>query len=49
MSLSSDLDPLFLKALKLLQSKNKESADQIKELLDEILAQRKKQVIFIER
>jgi hypothetical protein len=38
---SSDLDPLFLKALKLLQSRSKESRDQLRQLYDEIVAQRR--------
>lgn len=41
----SELDPVFIKALKLLHSKNKDAADQLKELLDDVLAQRKKQVM----
>jgi hypothetical protein len=38
---SSDLDPLFLKALKLLQSRSKESRDQLRQLYDEVVIQRK--------
>ena len=36
-----ELDPLFLKALKLLNSRSKESTEQLKQLLDDVLAQRK--------
>lgn len=36
-----ELDPLFVKALRLLHSKNKDSADQLKQLLDDVLAQKK--------
>lgn len=38
---ATDLDPLFVKALKLLNSKSKESAAQLKAMLDEAIAQRK--------
>ncbi|XP_072015427.1 integrator complex subunit 12-like [Amphiura filiformis] len=33
-----ELDPLFVKALGFLRSKNKESADQLRELLDDVIA-----------
>ena len=36
-----DLDPMFVKALRLLQSRSKESTDQLKQMLDEVLAQRR--------
>lgn len=41
---SADLDPSFVKGLKLLLSKSKESHDQLKQMLDEVLDQRKKEV-----
>ena len=33
-----ELDPLFVKALGFLRSKNKESAEQLRELLDDVIA-----------
>ena len=36
-----ELDPLFLKALKLLNSRNKDAIDQLKKLLDDVLGKRK--------
>lgn len=41
MMASSDLDPLFIKALKLLQSRSKESRYQLRQLYDEVVAERK--------
>ncbi|KAF8777119.1 integrator complex subunit 12-like [Argiope bruennichi] len=38
---STDLDPLFVKGLRLLHSKNKDSTEQLKQLLDEVIAQTK--------
>ena len=38
---ATDLDPLFVRALKLLNSKSKESAAQLKAMVDEAIAQRK--------
>lgn len=38
---SLDLDPVFVKALKLLHSKSKDSAAQLKQMLDDCIAQRK--------
>jgi len=38
---SLDLDPVFVKALKLLHSKNKDSAAQLKQLLDDCIVQKK--------
>lgn len=39
-----ELDPLFVKGLRLLHSKNKDSAEQLKQLLDEAIAQSKQSV-----
>ncbi|PIK40383.1 putative integrator complex subunit 12 [Apostichopus japonicus] len=39
---SMELDPLFLKALTLLRSKSRESTDQLKALLDEVLGKKPK-------
>lgn len=39
---SMELDPLFLKALTLLRSKSRESTDQLKALLDEVLGKKSK-------
>ena len=36
-----ELDPLFVRALKLLQSKSKDAADQLKQMHDDIISQRK--------
>ena len=36
-----ELDPLFVRALKLLQSRNKDAADQLKQMHDDVIAQRK--------
>lgn len=36
-----ELEPYFVKALKLLQSKTKESTVQLKAMLDDVIAQRK--------
>ena len=36
-----ELDPLFVKALKLLHSKSKESTDQLRDMLNEVLNKRK--------
>ena len=36
-----DLDPIFVKALKLLHSKAKDSTSQLKAMLDDAIAQRK--------
>ena len=36
-----DLDPLFLKALKLLHSKSKDAAEQLKAMHDEVVAKKK--------
>ncbi|XP_035204459.1 integrator complex subunit 12-like [Stegodyphus dumicola] len=38
---STELDPLFVKGLRLLHSKSRESADQLKMLLDDAIAQSK--------
>ncbi|CAL1284285.1 unnamed protein product [Larinioides sclopetarius] len=38
---STDLDPLFVKGLRLLHSKSKDSTEQLKQLLDEVIAQSK--------
>lgn len=38
---SMELDPLFVKGLRLLHSKNKDSAEQLKQLLDDAIAQSK--------
>ena len=37
----TDLDPTFIKALRLLHSKSKDSADQLKQLLDDVLHAKK--------
>ena len=37
----TELEPYFVKALKLLQSKTKESTIQLKAMLDDVIAQRK--------
>ena len=39
--MSSDLDPVFVKALKLLQSRSKDSYCQLKQMYDEVVAQRR--------
>lgn len=39
-----DLDPMFVKGLRLLHSKSKDSADQLKQLLDDAIAQSKQSV-----
>jgi len=39
--LSSDLDPVFVKALKLLQSRSKDSYFQLKQMYDDVVAQRR--------
>jgi len=41
---SSDLDPVFVKALKLLQSRSKDSYFQLKQMYDEVVAQRRDEV-----
>lgn len=41
---SADLDPTFVKGLKLLLSRSKESHDQLRQMLDEVLDQRKKEI-----
>ena len=41
---SQDLDPLFVKALRLMHSKSKESGEQLKQMLDDLIAQRKAQM-----
>ena len=41
---SQDLDPLFVKALRLMHSKSKEAGDQLKQMLDDLIAQRKAQM-----
>jgi len=51
---SSDLDPVFVKALKLLQSRSKDSYFQLKQMYDEVVAQRRhdaaiKRVIYLSR
>jgi len=38
---SGDLDPFFVKALKLLQSRSKESYFQLKQMHDEVVSQRR--------
>ena len=38
---SYDLDPVFVKALKLLQSRSKDSYFQLKQMYDEVVAQRR--------
>ncbi|XP_067655329.1 integrator complex subunit 12-like isoform X2 [Haliotis asinina] len=38
---SLELDPMFVKALKLLHSRNKDSAAQLKAMLDDVIAQRR--------
>ncbi|KAG8189422.1 hypothetical protein JTE90_020236 [Oedothorax gibbosus] len=38
---STELDPLFVKGLRLLHSKSKDSTDQLKQLLDDVIAQSK--------
>jgi len=48
---SSDLDPVFVTALKLLQSRSKDSYFQLRQMYDEVVAQRKaeaaiKRVLF---
>lgn len=39
-----DLDPLFVKALKLLHSRSKDATQQLKQMLDDAIAQRKAEV-----
>lgn len=41
---SDDLDPIFVKALKLLLSKSNDSIGKLKHLADEFIEQRKKEV-----
>ena len=41
---SQDLNPLFVKALRLMHSKSKEAGDQLKQMLDDLIAQRKAQM-----
>jgi len=41
MTSTSDLDPLFVKALKLLQSRSKDSYFQLKQMYDDVVAQRR--------
>lgn len=38
---SLDLDPIFVKGLKLLHSKSKDSADQLRQMIDDLIAQKK--------
>lgn len=38
---STELDPIFVKGLRLLHSKNKDSAEQLKQLLDDVILQSK--------
>ena len=38
---STDLDPIFVKALKLLQSRSKDSYFHLKQMYDEVVAQRR--------
>ena len=38
---STDLDPVFVKALRLMHSKSKEAGDQLRQMLDDLIAQRK--------
>ena len=38
---SQDLDPVFVKALRLMHSKSKEAGDQLRQMLDDLIAQRK--------
>lgn len=45
----TDLDPTFIKALRLLHSKSKDSADQLKQMLDDVLHSKKGQKVFINR
>ena len=42
---TGDLDPLFVKALKLLQSRSKESKEQLRQLYEEVAAQRKAEIV----
>lgn len=42
----TDLDPTFIKALRLLHSKSKDSADQLKQMLDDVLHSKKGQKVF---
>ena len=42
---TTELDPLFVKALRLLHSKSKDSADQLKQMLDDVRNQRKGQKV----
>lgn len=42
----TDLDPMFVKALRLLHSKSKDSADQLKQLLDDVLHAKKGQKVI---
>ena len=44
---TTDLDPLFVRALKLLNSKSRESAAQLKAMVDEAIAQRKGLKVFL--
>jgi len=43
---SSDLDPVFVKALKLLQSRSKDSYFQLKQMYDEVVAQRRHDTVI---
>lgn len=45
----TDLDPTFIKALRLLHSKSKDSADQLKQMLDDVLHSKKGQKVFKNR
>ncbi|KAK3102204.1 hypothetical protein FSP39_009589 [Pinctada imbricata] len=38
---TTDLDPVFVKALRLLHSKREDAADQLKQMLDDVISQRK--------
>ena len=42
-----DLDPLFVKALKLLHSRNKDSTAQLKSMLDDVIAQKRGHKVFL--
>lgn len=43
---SSDLDPVFVKALKLLQSRSKDSYFQLRQMYDDVVAQRKAECVI---
>jgi len=44
--MSGDLDPVFVKALKLLQSRSKDSYFQLRQMYDDVVAQRKAEAVI---